>query len=50
MFSATYAVRAVCAVIFRAWGIDTIYPQVVALFILTSALLVLATLLLRRTD
>lgn len=42
MLSATCAVQAVRAHILRAWDIDRVCPQVVALFILMSALLVVA--------
>jgi|GEM_PF-4299743 len=42
MCSAAHAVQAVRAHILRARGIDKVCPQVVALFILMSVLLVLA--------
>jgi ABC-2 type transport system permease protein len=37
-------------VILRGWGLDKIYPDVVALLIFASVFLVLATLLLRRRE
>jgi ABC-2 type transport system permease protein len=46
----TYAVEAVRSVILRGWGLDKIYPDVVALLIFASVFLVLATLLLRRRE
>src|SRR5665647_2824162 len=46
----TYAVDAVRSVIIRGWGLDKIYPDVVALLIFASVFLVLATLLLRRRE
>jgi ABC-2 type transport system permease protein len=46
----TYAVEAVRSVTLRGWGLDKIYPDVVALLIFASVFLVLATLLLRRRE
>jgi ABC-2 type transport system permease protein len=46
----TYAVDAVRSVIMRGWGLDKIYPDIVALLIFASVFLVLATLLLRRRE
>jgi ABC-2 type transport system permease protein len=46
----TYAVEAVRSVILRGWGIDKIYPDIVALLIFASVFLTLATLLLRRRE
>ncbi|MGD0172546.1 MAG: ABC transporter permease [Halobacteriota archaeon] len=46
----TYAVEAVRSVILRGWGLDKIYPDVVALLIFASVFLALATLLLRRRE
>jgi len=44
----TYAVEAVRSVILRGWGLDKIYPDVVALVIFASVFLALATISLRR--
>ena len=46
----TYAVEAVRSVILRGWGLDKIYPDVVALLIFAGVFLVLATILLRRRE
>jgi ABC-2 type transport system permease protein len=46
----TYAVEAVRSVTLRGWGIDKIYPDVVALLIFAGVFLVLATILLRRRE
>jgi ABC-2 type transport system permease protein len=44
----TYAVDAVRSVILRGWGLDKIYPDIVALIIFASVFLALATISLRR--
>jgi ABC-2 type transport system permease protein len=44
----TYAVEAVRSVILRGWGLDKIYPDIVALVIFASVFLALATISLRR--
>jgi ABC-2 type transport system permease protein len=46
----TYAVEAVRSVILRGWGLDKIYPDVIALLIFAGVFLVLATILLRRRE
>jgi len=46
----TYAVEAVRSVNLRGWGLDKIYPDVVALLIFAGVFLVLATILLRRRE
>jgi ABC-2 type transport system permease protein len=46
----TYAVEAVRSVTLRGWGLDKIYPDVVALLIFAGVFLVLATILLRRRE
>jgi ABC-2 type transport system permease protein len=46
----TYAVEAVRSVILRGWGIDKIYPDVIALLIFAGVFLALATILLRRRE
>jgi len=46
----TYAVDAVRSVNLRGWGLDKIYPDVVALCIFAGIFLVLATILLRRRE
>jgi ABC-2 type transport system permease protein len=46
----TYAVEAIRSVILRGWGIDKIYPDVIALLIFASVFLSLATVLLRRRE
>jgi ABC-2 type transport system permease protein len=46
----TYAVAAVRSVNLRGWGLDKIYPDVVALLIFAGVFLVLATILLRRRE
>lgn len=46
----TYAVDAVRSVIVRGWGLDRIYPDVVALLIFASVFLGLAVVLLRRRE
>lgn len=46
----TYAVDAVRSVTLRGWGLDKIYPDVVALLIFAGIFLVLATILLRRRE
>jgi len=46
----TYAVDAVRSVNLRGWGLDKIYPDVVALLIFAGVFLVLATILLRRRE
>jgi len=46
----TYAVEAVRSVILRGWGLDKIYPDVIALLIFAGVFLSLATILLRRRE
>ena len=46
----TYAVEAVRSVILRGWGLDKIYPDVIALLIFAGVFLALATILLRRRE
>lgn len=46
----TYAVEAVRSVIVRGWGLDRIYPDVIALLIFASVFLGLAAVLLRRRE
>jgi ABC-2 type transport system permease protein len=46
----TYAVEAVRSVTLRGWGLEKIYPDVVALLIFASVFLALATVLLRRRE
>ena len=46
----TYAVEAVRSVILRGWGLDKIYPDVIALLIFAGVFLVLETILLRRRE
>jgi len=46
----TYAVDAVRSVNLRGWGLDKIYPDVVALLIFAGVFLILATILLRRRE
>ena len=46
----TYAVEAVRSVILRGWGLDKIYPDVIALLIFACVFLALATILLRRRE
>jgi len=46
----TYAVEAVRSVTLRGWGLDKIYPDVVALLVFALVFLVSATILLRRRE
>jgi ABC-2 type transport system permease protein len=46
----TYAVEAVRSVILRGWGLDKIYPDIVALLIFASIFLALATMSLRKRE
>jgi|GEM_PF-6518818 len=46
----TYAVEAVRSVTLRGWGLDKIYPDVVALLIFAGVFLILATIILRRRE
>jgi ABC-2 type transport system permease protein len=46
----TYAVEAVRSVIVRGWGLDQIYPDIVALLIFAAIFLGLAVVMLRRRE
>ncbi|MGZ4926396.1 MAG: ABC transporter permease, partial [Halobacteriota archaeon] len=50
LLQTVYAVEAARSVIVRAWGIDQIYPDVIALLIFASVFLALATISLRRRE
>ncbi|HXY87467.1 MAG TPA: ABC transporter permease [Candidatus Acidoferrales bacterium] len=50
IFPPTYAVEAMRAVILRGWGLDKIFPDIVALLVFALVFLVTAAILLRRRE